>query len=339
MPNRKEWVRKTVSFEEVHPTPYWLTFTPGAAKRLREHLKVDDLDGFIGNYVAATLTNCCHGVVPANLQGDTWRDDFGVVWKGAGVDRGAPAESPLANAASLRGYAFPDPDDPRRFDDLETFVRQNEDVYVYVSIDFGLLFERAWYLRGMEQLLMDFHMNPAFVEELLDRLVDYYLRSIEIISEFRGIDSVYLVDDYGIQGGLAFSPDMWRRFFKPRLATIVQAVKAHGFVPHLHSCGNVSDLVGDFIEIGIRILDPLQPEAMDVRHIKERFGDRLALMGGFSAQRVIPRGTAAEVRRHVRDRLAFLGKGGGYIASNAIPLQTDVPLENLLALIDALKSQ
>ena len=182
-------------------------------------------------------------------------------------------------------------------------------------------------------------MNPAFVEDLLDRLVDYYLRSIEILTEFKGIDSVYLVDDYGIQGGLAFSPEMWRRFFTPRLATIVQAVKTQGYVAHLHSCGNVSDLVGDFIEIGTRSLDPLQPEAMEVRHIEEQFGDRLALMGGLSTQRVIPYATPAEVQRHVRDQLALLGKGGGYIASNAIPLQVDVPLENVLALIDAMKNQ
>ncbi len=272
MPSKKEVVRTAISIEQVHPVPYWIDFTPGARKRLQEHLKTDDLDAFLGNYVTDTFTNSCHGVVPADLETDTWKDDFGVVWKGAGLDRGAPFGHPLNEAPSLKEYKFPDPADARRFSHLDQFLKDNSHLFTFVSVDFGLLFERAWYLRGMENLLMDFYLNPAFVSDLLDSLVEYYLQSIEILSSFKGIDGVCLIDDYGIQNRLVIAPDLWRRFFKPRLAKIVDLLAKHNFIPHLHSCGNVSEIVPDFIEIGIKSLDPIQPEAMDPKWRKQTFG-------------------------------------------------------------------
>ena len=339
MPSKKQLVKKTISFEQVHPVPYVLTFTPGAQRKLQDHLHEDNLQQFLGNYIAATVTNCAHGVVPENLQTDTWEDDFGGGWKGAAVDRGAPLGHPLQDAPSLKDYHFPDPGDARRFDHLERFLDDNGELFTIVSPDFGGLFERAWYLRGMTNLLMDFHDNPAFVEDLLDELGDYYVATIEILGSYRGIDGVCVVDDYGIQDRLFFAPEMWRRFFKPRLVRIVDTMKKHNLVPHLHSCGCVCDIIEDLIEIGIRILDPVQPEAMDIRDVKEKFGGRIAFLGGFSTQQVIPHGTEQEVRRHVRERIEILGGGGGYIASNGIPIQTDVPLENVLTIIDALKNQ
>jgi len=338
MSTRKEAVRKAIGFQDARPVPYWIDFTPGAYRKLQKHLRLEDLTDFLGNYAIDVFTNAVHGVLPADLRGDVWVDDFGVTWKGAGVDRGSPGEHPLTEP-SLKGYCFPDPDDSRRFSHLDSFLAQNRDLFVVASVDFGLLFERAWYLRGMADLLMDFYINPAFVEDLLDHLVDYYVRSISHVSEFKGIDAVCLIDDYGIQQGLVMSADMWRTFIKPRLATIVAALERHGLIPHLHSCGNVTELIPDFLEIGIRMLDPLQPEIMDVREIKAQYGKQLALLGGFSTQQIIPYGTVDEVRNHVENLLQILGAGGGYIAFNSIPLQQDVPLENVLAILDVVKNQ
>ena len=339
MPSKKEIVRKAISLQQVHPIPYWISFTLGARKMLQEHLHSDNLDAFLGNFVIDAFANSLHGVMPADLKGDTWEDDFGVVWKGAGVDRGAPYGHPLAEDASLKKYKFPDPADPRRFSHLDQFLKDNSDLFTIVCVDFGLLFERAWYLRGMENLLMDFYLNPAFVDDLLDSLLEYYLQSIEIISAFKGFDAVCLIDDYGIQHRLIIAPQLWRRFFKPRLKKIVEALTRHGLIAHLHSCGNVTQLVGDFIEIGISVLDPLQPGAMDAGQIKKKFGHQLTLLGGFSTQEIIPKAEKQQVKQHIEDCLATLGKGGGYIASNGIPLQTDVPLENMLTVIDVLKNQ
>ncbi len=339
MESKKDIIRRVLSFEEIHPVPYWIDFTPGAYRKLQEYLQKDDLGPFLGNYMIDTFTNTCHGVVPADLEGDTYEDDFGVMWKGAGVDRGAPCGHPLGEAPSLKTYKFPDPEDPRRFCHLDKFLQDNGHLFTIVSLDFGLLFERAWYLRGMTNLLMDFHNNPSFVEDLLDSLVDYYVRSIEIISIYQEIDAVCLIDDYGIQQNMVMAPDMWRRFFKPRLARIVSTLKTYGFIAHLHSCGNISDIIADVVEIGVQVLDPLQPEAMDVWEIKSRFGKQLLLLGGFSTQQTIPYGTKEQVRRHVEKCLKVLGKGGGYVAFNGIPLQTDVPLENILTIIDVLKNQ
>lgn len=339
MATKKEVVKRAISFEEVHPVPYWIDFTPGAHRRLQEHLNKDHLGAFLGNYVIDVFANSCHGVVPDELQGDTWEDDFGVVWKGATVDRGAPFDHPLGSAPSLKGYEFPDPDDARRFNHLNKFLTDNSDLFTVVSLDFGLLFERAWYLRGMTNLLTDLHLNPAFVEELLDHLVDFYLKSIENISCFNGLDAVCLIDDYGTQQGLVMAPEMWRRFIKPRLAIIVDVLAKYHLIPYLHCCGNVSDIIADFIDVGIKLLDPLQPEIMDLQDVKDKFGKQLTLLGGFSTQQIIPYGTENDVRKHIRDCLEVLGKGGGYIAFNGIPLQTDVPLENILAIIDTLRNQ
>jgi len=177
------------------------------------------------------------------------------------------------------------------------------------------------------------------VEDLLDQLTDFYVRSIANLGAFKGIDAVCLIDDYGIQQGLVISPEIWRQFIKPRLATIVRALEAQGLIPHLHSCGCVTELIPDFIEIGVKMLDPLQPEAMDAGAIKAQYGKQLTLLGGFSTQRIIPYGTAAEVRRHVEQLLQVLSAGGGYIAFNSIPLQQDVPLENVLAILDVVQHQ
>lgn len=339
MSTKKEAVRRALAFTEVRPVPYWIDFTPGACRKLAAHLGQDDLTAFLGNYAIDTFVNACHGALPADLVGDSWVDDFGVLWTGAGVDRGAPGGHPLGAAPSLKGYAFPDPADPRRFDQLEGFLAENADRFVVASVDFGLLFERAWYLRGMTNLLEDLYLEPAFVEDLLDGLVEYYARSIALLGEFAGIDAVCLIDDYGIQGGPVMSPALWRRFFKPRLQTIVRAVEAQGMIPHLHSCGNVTAFISDFLEIGIRMLDPLQPEVMDVWQIKKEFGRDLALLGGFSTQRIIPYGTPGEVQGHIERCLQELGAGGGYIAFNSIPLQSDVPLENVLAILDVVQHQ
>jgi uroporphyrinogen decarboxylase len=334
----KAAVLKTIAFEEIHPVPYWIDFTPGAYRQLRAHLQKDDLRDFLGNYAIDTFANSIHGVVPGDLSGDTWTDDFGVVWQGAVVDRGAPSTYPLSAAPSLKHYRFPDPDDPRRFSHLDGFLRDNAGLFTVASVDFGLLFERAWYLRGMANWLMDLHLNPGFVEDVLDHLTDYYVKSIAHLGGFKGLDAVCLIDDYGIQQGLVMAPEMWRRFFKPRLATIVKALEKQRLIPHLHSCGKVAELIPDFIDIGIRLLDPLQPEVMAVNEIKAKYGKRLVLLGGFSTQEIIPYGTAADVRRHVAELLQ-LGKGGGYIAFNSIPLQSDVPLENVLAILDVVQHQ
>jgi len=129
------------------------------------------------------------------------------------------------------------------------------------------------------------------------------------------------------------SPDHWREFIKPRLATLFARVKAEGLFTFLHSCGNVSEIIPDLIEIGLDVLHPIQPEAVDIALLKAEYGDKLAFYGGISTQRTLPHGTPEEVAAAVRQTVDVMSKGGGYILAPGITLQHDVPLENILAFI------
>lgn len=302
MLKKKEAVHKAIAFEDVNPVPYWIDFTTGAYRKLQEHLRQEDLKDFLGNYAIDVFVNAIHGVLPTDLQGDTWVDDFGVKWRGAGVDRGSPGDHPLTKP-------------------FRPIIRA------------GVVF--AWDDRSTGGFLSQSGLCQRYTRPPGRLLV----KSIAHISEFNGIDAVCLIDDYGTQQGLVMSPEMWHTFMKPRLATIFSALERHGLVPHLHSCGKVTELMPDSFGNRYKMLDPLQPEVMDMRGIKAQYGKQLVLLGGFSTQQIIPYGTVDEVRNHIESCLRTLGKGGGYITCNSIPLQQDVPLENVLTILDVVKNQ
>ncbi len=197
----------------------------------------------------------------------------------------------------------------------------------------GDLWERAHFLRGLDHLLMDLREAPRFVHELLDRICEYNLATLAEMASY-GPDGVFISDDYGFQDRLMMSPRDWREFVRPRLSRLLDAAKRHGLVTMLHSCGNVRAIVPDLIEIGLDILHPIQPEALDVFALKREFGQHLTLCGGISTQRTLPHGTPEDVRNEVEQKARVLGTGGGYILEPGITLQADVPLANLVALVE-----
>jgi uroporphyrinogen decarboxylase len=150
-----------------------------------------------------------------------------------------------------------------------------------------------------------------------------------------GVDGIFLSDDYGHQRSLLMSPDQWREFIKPRLREFFARIKGEGLFTFLHSCGNISEIVPDLIEVGLDVLHPVQPEAMDIASLKAKYANRLAFYGGISTQRTLPRGTPEEVAEEVRRTVQFMAKDGGYILAPGITLQHDILLENILAFIRA----
>ena len=143
-----------------------------------------------------------------------------------------------------------------------------------------------------------------------------------------------LSDDYGTQRGMLMSPSHWRGLIKPRLAEIYGLAKRHGRTVFHHSCGNIVPIIGDLIDLGLDVLHPIQPEAMDVAGLKREFGADVTFCGGIRTQDLLPHGTPQEVRDEVRRLKDLLGKGGGYILEPGITLQADVPMANLLAMFD-----
>ena len=202
----------------------------------------------------------------------------------------------------------------------------------------GNIFETSWYMRGMENLMMDLILNPDFAHALLERVTDFYVEHVtRILEQARGrIDLSFTADDIAGQSGLLMSLDMWERFIKPCHVRLNRAIHQFGVKVVYHSDGAVMEAVPGLLDMGIDVLQALQFDAagMDPAALKGRFGDRLCFEGGVSVQSTLPFGTVADVRAEVAERIAVLGEGGGYILGPSHAIQAGTPPENIAALFD-----
>jgi uroporphyrinogen decarboxylase len=200
------------------------------------------------------------------------------------------------------------------------------------------IFETAWAIRSMEELLTDMAMRPDLAEPLLDHMTDLRIFQAETLAR-ADVDILRLGDDVGSQRGMLMSPAMWRRWLKPRLARAIAAarrVRPHALVFY-HSDGDIRPIVGELIEIGVDILNPVQPECMDPARLKREFGDRLSFWGTIGTQTTLPFGTPEAVREEVRLRIETVGRGGGLFLAPTHFIEPEVPHENLVALVDAIR--
>jgi len=265
------------------------------------------------------------------------RDTYGVTWdRSVDPDIGTPVDWPIREEADLGRYRFPVADDPKLYEFIAPQLERNKGLFRRFSIGYTL-YERAWALRGMTQLLMDMIERPAFVDDLLDAIVEHVLEQVRQGLRY-DFDAFYFGDDYGMQTGLIMGIKLWRRFFKPRLARIFAPVRGAGKSVFLHSCGQISSILDDLFEIGLNGLDPFQPEVMDVGRVMEQYRGRLAFHGGMGIQKVLPFGTPQDVRSETR-RLIAMGMNGGYIFAPSHAVPGDVPPENLVAMMEVLKGQ
>ena len=333
----RDRVLKALVHQQPDICPWHITFTIPAREKLTAYLGTDDLERAVGNHFAKIEAVPDDGW--QEIRPDFWRDEFGVVWDRT-LDKDIGNVDPavlVLPEPDLGGLEFPDPLDPERYRHHRQFCRDNPDLF-RVN-DFGFtLFERAWTLRGMENLFFDMVERPDFVHELLDRILEWNLAIIEGVGRFE-IDAILFGDDWGQQRGLIMGPDYWREFFKPRAAAEYQACHDKGMYVMIHSCGDVTQIMDDLVEIGVDVFNPFQPEVMDVAAVKARYGDRLSFFGGMSTQKILPYAGAEEVARRTEWLIEHIGAGGGYIFSPAHDVPKDVPPENMAAMIEVLKNQ
>jgi uroporphyrinogen decarboxylase len=252
---------------------------------------------------------------------------------------------PLVGATSVRDVLnYPKWPRPEWFDYSEV-ARQCKQypgraiVFVGDRLNRTSLLKAAMYLRGTAEILGDLVESPAMAEAIFAKVAEFYLEYNKRVFEAAdgGIDIFMSGDDFGTQSGLFVRHEMWKRFFAPGLRRYWALARKYGVKVMHHSCGSIKPLIPDMIEMGLDVLNPIQPGVadMDPRDLKARFGARLSFHGSIDIQKTLPFGTPADVRAEVRDRMQALAPGGGFIICTAHNIQLDTPLENILALFDA----
>ena len=241
-------------------------------------------------------------------------------------------DPPLGGSDSPDAYAFLNPDLPERYAHLRQQVERFKDRYM-IQIETGNIFREAWELRGFEQFLMDLYLNREFTLRLLDRITEHKIAEVaRMVKE--GADIIQMAGDIATDQNMMISPRWWRAEIKPRLAQVIAATRRPGVYYYFHSDGAMQTVIPDLIEIGFDIVDPMQPECMDVVALKQQYGDRITFHSTLSSQHTLPFGTVEEVRAEVRGRIGDFRQDGGLILAPSNVVQHDVPLQNLLAVYD-----
>jgi len=275
-------------------------------------------------------------------------DEWGVKWKkpkhGYYFDM---VEHPLKNATikELDDYPWPDPDDPGRYEGLEERAKElfeNTEYAIVGDARAGSLFERNWYLTGIERFLTDMLINQEFIEKLLAISLEIQEKEISKFLDAVGeyIQVLALNGDLAMQTGPLMSPDLYRRIIKPYHKKLHRLVKSKTNAKVFrHCCGSIVSFLPDFIEYGIDAIHPVQVSArnMDTKKLKEEFGDKIGFWGGIDTQHILPYGTVKNVEEEVKRRISDLAPGGGYVLAAVHNIQRDVPPENIVAMFKAAK--
>lgn len=278
-----------------------------------------------------------------------YRDEFGVIRVAA---EGSPyyewAGSPMVDEFSMdaiRALTLPDPEDPgyiRGLRDEAQRIRRDTDCALVLHLD-HIIVHATQYLRGFENWFLDLALQPDLLCALMDKILDYRLvmteRALHEVGDL--IDVVSMSDDVADQRGPIVSPDMYRRYIKPRHRRFFDMIHAHTAAKLLfHSCGSVTRLLPDFIDIGVDAINPVQVSCKDMQtdRLKREFGADLAFWGAVDSMFVLPQGTPDEVRAEVEQRIRDLGQDGGYVLAAVHNVQHDVPAENIVTMYDTARS-
>ncbi len=328
---QRDRILNALNHKESDVIPYQLDLTDEVHIRLQEYFEDEDFYEKIGSHLAQERNESFETI--SNTQ---FRDMFGVIWnREQEGDFGIVAKYILTEDG-LGDYIFPEPDEKLIREKCERLQKKKNQFRMYI-IGFSL-FERAWTLRSMSELLIDFKINEEFANELLDKIVEYNLAVIDIVAEY-DIDCIFFGDDWGQQKGLIMGPALWRKFLKPRLQQMYKKVKSYGMYVAQHSCGDISEVFPDLIELGLDIYNTFQPEVYDIKEMKNLYGDKITFYGGISTQKLLPYALPDEVKSEMKKIMEILGVNGGYIVAPTHSMPNDIPTENIEAFLEIVLNQ
>lgn len=353
----KERVIRTLRKQEPDQVPIFANLTPQLAEKLGRKMKLpyESVDSFLStrisyNEILLNLGNDAVGIGAARskefptiiMKDGRLKDEWGIIYEKIGLYYEA-VERPLAEVediADLNKYKFPSANAPGRFELAKKMVRKYGDEYAIIATLETTMFEKAWGLVGMEKYLMDLSAKNPYTIELLDKLKEYSIGCGKKLIRL-GADVIWAGDDFGTQNGMMISPKMWREIFKPRYKEVFDELKKTNpdIIIAYHSCGSIRPIITDMIEIGLDVLNPIQPKALDMdpADLKKTYGKEIAFFGGIDIQDVLPNGTPEDVRAEVKNKIRAAGEGGGYLLAPAHNIQPDTPLENIFTLFEAVK--
>jgi hypothetical protein len=328
--NRKELARSAINHVETNEVPYCIYFTTAALEKYKDMLYSDFLDSELKSAVRegllcpreAVSVGMGNHVVALTLPWWGWYD--------------LPREY----------YASPQPPPylPRSigagsYTELDQKIKYlaSKDCYI-LGVIYGSHFEKANFCRGIENFLADLAGEPEYSQKLLGHIIRKNIVMLENAVSFGGLDGILLGSDWGSQQSMLMSPKTWRELIAPGEAKEYEVIKSAGKDLWIHSCGNIEAIIPDLAEMGVDVLNPMQPEVMDIYDIKKRFGHKLCFWGGITTQRVLPYGTPSDVAAETGKVIGEMSLGGGYITAPSQDFQADVSYENCMALLEEARS-
>lgn len=354
----KERVRIALSHEEPDRVPMYADFTPEVEKRLRsffrekenkkklEHspkLRHSPHSTDFGLLLGNDIVVITQGVVNSfyGEDADKYICEWGITWKRVPYRGGfytEITEHPLADEKKINSYRAPDPNLDWRYEEARSLIQQYREDYWIVGYIPATIFECSWYLRGMDLLLEDMIINKSVAGVIMDKTMQYSLVAGKKLIEL-GVDMIWTGDDVGMQTGMMFSPSLWREFLKPRYAFLYQEFrKANSDIKiAYHSDGDCTAIIPEMIEMGLDVLNPIQPKCIDPAKMKCLYGDRLSFFGTVDTQETFPFGSTGDVKKEVRERIQTVGESGGLILAPTHNIQVDVKTENILAFYEAVR--
>ncbi len=338
----RERVHAALRRQPVDRVPVYMWFHPETAARLAARLEIpaSRVAEAMGDDVRQTWVNhnyAMEGIVH-DRDGEGHVDLWGVEWvRQHGFNQ--IAGHPLADASreTVRSYRFPVEHLAELLRPMQAVVDEAETRFIGCDVS-PCVFEMYWRLRGMEQAMLDIATDPALATEMFDRCADFAILVGQAACERFPLDWFWTGDDVAGQQGMMLSPRTWRRLVKPALHRVFAIGQAQGLWVAYHCCGALRPIIGDLVEIGLDVLNPVQCNCpgMEPLELKAEFGRSLAFMGGVDTQELLPHGSVADVRRATARLIeGMTADGGGYIlaASHTIPPET--PDANIFALYEA----